>query len=391
MMLITSEIAQPIVQQIAKVVGHNINIMNHDGVIVASSDPERINKVHQGAIEVMETKNERIIYPSECGNLFGTKPGVNLPIFFNDECIGTVGITGDPKEVYNIARIVKITVEALLQQNYLSNQLRYKRNMIEEWAFDLINPKFTNFVDLEERAQFLKINTEQICTIFLIEIDDLTNKTVGYKQISEKQDRILQLMSVHFTPFFIAFTRKHQFIMAFPAEKNNDLLNIRSLANRIYEKLLNEHLDILIGIGTPKKKVMGYRESYLEALQSLQLINMLNYSKKVMHIREWGITRILDKIPKEFRDAYLNEFPTLSNRRLDSELQETLETFLDLDLNIELTSKQLNVHRNTVAYRLDKVKQLCGLNPRSFNDALQLKILLLFLQLNSNHITTISQ
>jgi carbohydrate diacid regulator len=104
-----------------------------------------------------------------------------------------------------------------------------------------------------------------------------------------------------------------------------------------------------------------------------------------MPIWEWGITRILDKIPKKFRDAYLNEFPTINNRRLDPELQETLETFLDLDLNIELTSKQLNVHRNTVAYRLDKVKQLCGLNPRSFNDALQLKILLLFLQLNSNH------
>jgi carbohydrate diacid regulator len=380
-MLITSGLAHPIIEKIAKVAGHNINIMNHEGVIVASSDSERIDQVHQGAIEVMKMASERVIYPSESENLTGTKPGVNLPILFNHECVGTIGITGDPNKVYNIAHIVKITVEALLQQNYLSEQLRYKRKMIEEWAFDLINTKFTNFVNLEERAQHLKIDTEQICTLLLIEIDGLNPKTATYEELSEKQNHILQLISVHFTPIFIAPTGKDQFFMAFPAKNNNDLEQIRRLAHQIYEKLVSEQLDIRIGIGTPQKTVQGYRESYHNALHSLQMIKKLQHSKKIMHISEWGIIRILDKIPNEFMDIYLNEFPTLTTPSLHSELLETLETFLDLDLNVEQTSKQLNIHRNTVAYRLDKVKQLCGLNPRSFNDAVQLKILLFFLKL----------
>ncbi|MGG1575367.1 CdaR family transcriptional regulator [Fictibacillus sp. NRS-1165] len=388
-MLITSELAQPIIGKIAKVAGRNINIMDADGVIVASSDPERIHQVHQGAIEVMEMKSERLIYPSECGNLMGTKPGVNLPILYLNECIGTVGITGDPKEVYNIASIVKITVEALLQQHYLSGQLNQKRKVIQEWALDLVNPHFTNFIDLEKRAEFLKMNTVQLCTFVLVEVGDFTNKTSIYDELSEKQERILQLMSLYFTPHFISFIGKDQFMMAFQDKNNHDLIKIRHLSERIYKKLRNEHFDVCIGIGTSKKTIIGYRESYKEASQSIKIIKKLNYPKKVMHIHEWGITRILDKIPEEFMNSYFNEFSHHSSSYLDSELQDTLEMFLDLDLNVELTSKQLNVHRNTVNYRLDKVKQLWGLNPKRFNDAVQLKIFLFFLKINENRNATV--
>jgi carbohydrate diacid regulator len=383
-MQITHELAQPIIKQITSVVGHNINIMNHDGVIVASSDSQRINVVHQGAKEVMEMKSERIIYPSESGNLIGTKPGVNLPILLHHHCIGTVGITGDPGDVYNIARIVKITVEALLQQNYLNDQLRYKRKIIEQWVFDLINQNFTNFNDLTDRAHFLNIDVEKLCTIFLFEIKELPHNAPFYKKLSEKQNHILQVVGLYFSPFFITYINENQFIAAFPANINNGLNETMQLANRVYKKLSNEYLDIRIGIGTPQKTVIGYRESYLEALHSLQMINKLHYPKKIMHINEWGITKLLDTIPKEYKDTYLEEFPTLNQQCLDSELQSTLEIFLNLNLSIELTSKKLKVHRNTVTYRLDKIKQLCGLNPRSFNDAVQLKILLFFLKTRSN-------
>jgi carbohydrate diacid regulator len=385
-MFITSELAQPIVERIAKVVDRNINIMNAEGAIVASSDSERIHQVHQGAIEVMKMKSERVIYPSECGNLRGTKPGVNLPILYLGECIGTVGITGDPIEVYNIASIVKITVEALLQQHYLSGQLSQKRKFVEEWTLDLINPNFTNFIDLEKRAQFLKLDIEQLCTFLVVEIGDFTDKTYLYEELTEKQEHLLQLMGLYFTPLFVSFIRKDQFVMVFQDTYNNDLAKIRDFSERIFEKLRKEHLDVCIGIGTARKSIMGYRESYQEASQSVQLIKKLNHNKKVMHIREWGVIRILDKIPKEFMNTYLDELLGQGPFGLDSDIKETLEMFLDLNLNIELTSKKLNVHRNTITYRLDKVKQVWGLNPKCFNDAVQLKILLLFLKISENRI-----
>jgi carbohydrate diacid regulator len=380
-MIITSELAQPIIEQISRVVGHNINIMNNEGVIVASSDSERINQVHQGAVEVMKMKSQRVIYPSENKKLIGTKPGVNLPIFFQQECIGTVGITGEPNEVNNIARIVKITVEALLQQNYLRNQLGYKRKALEEWVFELINPNFTNFSNLEERAQFLKINTKQECEIFLLDTGDIAQNNAAYMKISKQQDRILQL-SVDFSPLFTTFISQSTFLMAFPT--NKDLIETHLLANRIYKKLQPEYQNLLISIGTSEKSVMGYRVSYLGAIRSLQIIKKLHHTKKIMHINDWGIIKILDTIPEEISEAYLREFPYLCEDLLEIELQDTLEMFLKSNLSVEFTSKQLNIHRNTVTYRLDKLKHLCGLNPRNFDDAVQLKILLFFLKVRSN-------
>jgi carbohydrate diacid regulator len=382
-MILTSKLAQPIIEQIYKVLGHNINIMNNEGIIVASSDSERISQIHQGAIEVMKMKSERVVYPSENGKLIGTKPGVNLPVFFQQECIGTVGITGDPNEVYNTARMVKITVESLLHQKYLSNQLGYKRKALEEWVLDLINPNFSNLSNLEERAHFLKINTIQECAIFLFDTGEITQNNSTNIRLSKKQDRILQLFSVHFAPLLITFITKSIIFMVYPINPNKDFIETHHLANQIHKKFSHEFLNLRIGIGTSGKTVMGYRASYLEAMHSLQLMKTLNHPKKILHIHDWGIIKILDTIPEEIRESYLEEFPSLS-KEMDLELRDTLEMFLSSNLSVDITSKQLNIHRNTVTYRLDKIKHLYGLNPRNFDDAVQLKILLLFIKFQSS-------
>lgn len=157
-MIITSELAQPIVNKMMRVVDHNINIMNHEGIIVASGDRKRLQQKHQGAIEVIQLKRERIIYVADTSHLAGTQPGVNLPINFGNEIIGTVGITGDPTKVYKISHIVKVTVESLIQQQYLSDKLRYRQKAIEEWFFDLINPNFTDEEELKTRTAFLNLD-----------------------------------------------------------------------------------------------------------------------------------------------------------------------------------------------------------------------------------------
>lgn len=53
----------------------------------------------------------------------------------------------------------------------------------------------------------------------------------------------------------------------------------------------------------------------------------------------------------------------------DVELINTAELFFANNLNISLTSKAGYMHRNTLIYRLDKIKALVGLDIRNFNDA----------------------
>lgn len=48
-MLLSQENARRIVEENGRAIGRDINIMDGNGVIVASTDPARINSVHEAA------------------------------------------------------------------------------------------------------------------------------------------------------------------------------------------------------------------------------------------------------------------------------------------------------------------------------------------------------
>ncbi len=61
----------------------------------------------------------------------------------------------------------------------------------------------------------------------------------------------------------------------------------------------------------------------------------------------------------------------------DDELTTTAELFFKNNLNILQTSKDAIVHRNTLLYRLEKIKRMLGLDIRNFEDAVTLNVLLI--------------
>ena len=59
---------------------------------------------------------------------------------------------------------------------------------------------------------------------------------------------------------------------------------------------------------------------------------------------------------------------------LDNETIGTIQKFFENNLNVSETSRKLFVHRNTLVYRLDKIKKLTGLDLREFDDAIIFKV-----------------
>lgn len=384
-MVISTILAQPIVNQMMKVVDYNINIMNEQGIIVASADPSRMNQIHQGALEVIESKQERIIYYSDSNQMFGTRAGVNLPIEIDQEIIGVVGITGDPDEVYRIAKIVKITVESLIKQNYLQHQLQYRQHALENWGLDLINRQYDQIDDLERRSRILKINTDLFCGIIVLEImklrrlideDDLNRYDERQKLIS----RIYELLYLHapMSPF-IFYAGEGRFVVSTIFDRHHEADEGVAFAKYLYEKLKKAKMKAHLGVSCVYKGIEGYRRGYHEAKQSLDLLLKLKPSSFVSHIDEWGLYRVLDHISPETRAFYLNRF-FQKRKRLNDELLHTLEVFLDSNLNVTQTADKLFIHRNTLLYRLDKIREEWGLNPKVFSDAVKLKLLLLCLK-----------
>jgi carbohydrate diacid regulator len=62
---------------------------------------------------------------------------------------------------------------------------------------------------------------------------------------------------------------------------------------------------------------------------------------------------------------------------LDRETLMTIQCFFENNLNVSETSRKLFVHRNTLVYRLEKIRKLTGLDLREFEHAITFKVALM--------------
>ena len=58
----------------------------------------------------------------------------------------------------------------------------------------------------------------------------------------------------------------------------------------------------------------------------------------------------------------------------DRDTLDTINRFFENNLNVSETARKLYVHRNTLVYRLEKVKKITGLDLREFEDAILFKV-----------------
>ena len=82
-------------------------------------------------------------------------------------------------------------------------------------------------------------------------------------------------------------------------------------------------------------------------------------------------------MPKNRLKEYLDQFRLGTGESVfgDEEMIATAEAFLENNLNLSETSRNLFMHRNTLSYRLDKIERETGLNIRNFSDAVTFRVI----------------
>ena len=126
------------------------------------------------------------------------------------------------------------------------------------------------------------------------------------------------------------------------------------------------------GLGAIIRCESELRESYLQAQTALRLGKLYHENESVYPYSQMTLERILDCIPGEKRKELVSRFSELT---FTDEIRETIRVFFQNDLNLTAASKQLFIHRNTLNYRLDKIKKEAGYDLRRFPDAVIYKIL----------------
>ena len=155
--------------------------------------------------------------------------------------------------------------------------------------------------------------------------------------------------------------------------------DLEKIAQNLESTLKNElRIKTVIGIGTVAEHLRELADSYKEAQTAIEVGKVFDTEKSIMHYENLGIGRLIYQLPTTLCEIFLCEvFKKNSIDSLDQETLFTINKFFENNLNVSETSRKLLVHRNTLIYRLQKIKKITGLDLRQFDHAIVFKVALM--------------
>lgn len=373
-MNLTQELAQKIVERTMNVLGKNINIMDYNGIIIGSGNKERINTFHEGAAKVLETGEKLIVTEEEAKALRGVKTGINLPIKFNNRIIGVVGITGNLSEVESYGEIVKNLVELMLSHNFLQKEIELENKAIENFYQQLIGNDINNREQLYDRAKLFNIDNTLYRKVMVIQISPFDNM-----KINSEIENFNMLFNLDNTRdiFFIRGTS----LVFIKSLKKKELKEQSSIIEKIARVILDRFESIFnsvaIGIGQTIQELDKLYLSYEGAKHALKVGEKIykvgekiyRSEEKIYFIDHLGYDYFIPYLKENYAEYYLDMF-SFDVREVfeDTDTGIILEGMMENDLNISKTAEALFMHRNTLLYRIEKIKGLTGLDPKKAKD-----------------------
>jgi carbohydrate diacid regulator len=357
-MHLSPKLASKIISEVQEVVKEDIILVDINGIIISSTDKSRIGSFHEGATIVIKSKQKLYIDQAKAKVLKGVKAGINMPIMFNKQVIGVIGITGEPKQVEPYAELIRRMTELIIQEAYYTERNEWEIRGIESYLYEWINATSVD-KDFLERGVMLGIPVYEahICTLMELEIQTLNND-----DIHRIQKEIIQL-------FYTIFGKEKHFIVRWGQERflilkkmddsykqnyfHSQLKNFKNRFESRYESSL------AIGVGkTVCKHVIN--KSFKEAQKALKVAQKNNdivfYDDLILEI-------ILEDIPAEIQKDFLKR--TIDLMKEDKILIETLQHYINNNQSIKRTAEEMNIHINTLHYRLNKIEELTGINPKT--------------------------
>lgn len=353
--MITRDIAEMIVKETSKILFLNINIMNEKGVIIASGNPSRLNQIHEGALEVLRTRKMLEITPENKEQLRGTQYGINLPITFKERVVGVIGITGDPKEIGDRGGLVKMMTELMLNQTYMASQSEWQQRT-KEMVIEELLKEHPMLEHVDRRLSLLNIKLSEPFIVSLIEISD---HSFSSQLLIEHVENIIEKKDV-----LAGFVHVNKMLLIFNRLSLEETAKKLSILYKEYEKL---KLQVRMAYSSPIQDLQSISQGYRECGIALAITDPTAKIVSYTEIEPKALVHQMNPIiAKQFSERILQGI--LINH------VETLQAFFDCNLNIKDTAEKLFIHRNTLIYRLQKIKTESGYDPQNFKDALALQM-----------------
>lgn len=353
-------LAQQIVDTVHSVCGQPVNFIREDGIILASTRNERIGTLHEAGRAAARSGTVQEVIANRHSEK--SQPGINLPILHNGQLVAVIGITGDPAGVRRYAHLAERITLLLLREQELSE---YNRTQADKrrYAMDaLLKPGSGDPAYLAELLRAFGVDPDTPKRLVLLRLTPGEGQTLsGLEAKAEALCRNIGAALYHFY---------------YPDELAAVLDAARlSRARRALLSFAQAQQGCCrVGVGkqTPLGELAASCTAARAACRSIApgaapyaLFDDLSWELVLADLQPGTRTALLHKT--------LDPLPE-KDRAL-------LRVYFEQDLSLQKTCAALFIHKNTLQYRLNRIAEYCGLNPRSFRDA---ALLYLALQADDN-------
>ena len=348
----SNRLFQGVVHQMKDAVERVIGVVDESGVVVACSELTKIGEVRQGVAE-------EITYSPKSFILNGT---TYSPITAGSKSEYYVFVDGDDKLAEKIS---KILVVSFINIKNLYDEKYDKGSFIKNIILDNILPS-----DIYVKSKELHFNTEEVRIVFLVKF---------YSRTDMMPFEMLQNMFPDKSKDYVISVGEQDVVLVKDIKPGTERKEIEKMAANIVTTLNNEYYaKVAIGISTVVDNIKDLARAYKEAQVALDVGKVFETEKNIISYENLGIGRLIYQLPTTMCEMFLQEvFKKGSLDSLDKETLMTIQCFFENNLNVSETSRKLFVHRNTLVYRLEKIRKLTGLDLREFEHAITFKVALI--------------
>ncbi|MGW9019009.1 CdaR family transcriptional regulator [Priestia megaterium] len=317
---INHSLAQMIVDAAKEVIEKDINFIQLDGKIIASTDPKRIGFFHKVSLQVKEKGTMVKIYRDN--KLEGIKKGINYPIVIDGQMLGVIGVSGPPEECESLGFLLTKITEVLIKEQMLSIKTHSLDELRSAIVRMLIFENDKKHTLLNEHFHQLECELEENAFVSIIHLHKLNNPSefTTMHNILLKQE--IKLFTYLFPNKYVIIVNESQY---------------KTVINRLVSYLQSIQIKFSMGVGsiTPLENLCA---SYNKARISLKYANL-----KQIYICEYAkldLEIVLENIDSCIRDEYI--------KKLIGELTEEeitlLQTYYKYNLSLKQTAETLFIY-----------------------------------------------
>ncbi len=343
---------QTLSEKYSEIIGKEIGVTDESGVIIAHSNFQLVGNTDSSIIDFLQSKSHNQVIEDRIYYKVMVKNKVEFITFVKS-------IDAQDLKYLELFSLNILNLKSFYDEKYDKNT--FVKNIIVE----NILPG-----DILLKAKELHIDYNLLRVVFLINAS------------SEKDIHVHEVIESLFpnkNKDFIIVIDNDNIVLVKEVKNKDDYKELSKIAKTILDTLNSELMvKASIGIGTIINNLKDITKSYKEAQMSMIIGNIFSGDQKVYDYNNLGLGRLVYHIPITLCQLFLDEvFKEKSADTLDNETMLTIQKFFENNLNVSETARQLYIHRNTLVYRLDKIKRLTGLELTSFDDAVTFKIAVL--------------